>query len=150
MNKHHYSMVGITFLLLAVGLCGCNVQPVEITGDTDKVEIIDYSVTTKWHIPGYGASQSYTKSGFYKGYPQNAYEPRYIVSGTAKNIAGEYLDQIIITVFFCNLNHNQLTSKNATINDLANTYTKKFTVYLYSSNQYFENVDCVKFHVSAS
>ena len=147
--NNHLIVLGIAVLFLAVGLSGCE-ETVEVTGDADKVEIIDYSVTTKWHISGFGTFQTYSKPGFYKQYPEKAYEPRYVVSGIAKNIAGEDLDQIIITALFCDSNENQLASENTTIHDLGNTYTKNFTVYLYSSNQYFKNVDCVKFHISVS
>ncbi|UCF13333.1 MAG: hypothetical protein JSW06_03500 [Thermoplasmatales archaeon] len=103
---------------------------------------------TKWHIPGYGTYQTYSKPGFYKDYPANAYEPRYTVSGTAKNIAGEYLDKTIIDVSFCDSNGSQLASENITIHKFSNNYIKKFTAYLYSSNYYFKNIDYVKFHVT--
>lgn len=142
-------IIGISILLLDVGLSGCFEETVDVTGDADKIEIIDYSVITKWHIPGYGTYQTYSKPGFYKDYPANAYEPRYIVSGIAKNIAGEYLDQIKIVVFFCDSNEHQLASENITIHELGNNYIKNFTAYLYSSNKYFKNIDYVKFHVSA-
>ncbi len=148
MNKHLIIPV-ITVLLLAVGLSGCE-ETVEVTGDTDKVEITDYSVITEWYIPSYGTYHSYTKSGFYKHYPANAYEPRYIVRGTVKNIAIEGLDQIIITVLFCDSNHNQLALESTTIRNLGITYTKNFIVSLYSSNQYFKNIDLVEFEIDVT
>ena len=33
-------VLGVIVILLVVGLCGCN----EITGDTDKVELVSYNV----------------------------------------------------------------------------------------------------------
>lgn len=150
MNTNKYLVIlGIVVLLICVRLSGCE-ETIEVTGDTDKVEIIDYSVTTKWHIPSYGVYQTYSKPGFYKRYPANAYEPRYIVRGTVKNIAIGNLDQVIITVLFCDSNHNQLFAENTTIRNLGFTYTQDFVVYLYSSNQYFKDVDCVEFGIDAT
>ncbi|UCD13010.1 MAG: hypothetical protein JSW60_05435 [Thermoplasmatales archaeon] len=146
--KQQLAILIIATLLICFCLTGCE-EEVEVTGD-NKVDIIDYSVTTKWYIPGYGTFQTYSKPGFYKHYPENAYEPRYIVSGTAKNIAGEDLKQFVITVLFCDSNGNQLASENIIIRDLYNTYTKTFVVNHTSSNQYFKNIDRVKFHISVS
>ena len=137
-------VIGIVVLLSCVGLSGCE-ESNKVTGDTNLIKIIDVSVTTQWYIPGYGTYQTYTKSGFYKNYPAHAYNPRYIIKGTAKNIAGENLNKIIIIALFCDSNHNQLNSENTTIQELADGNTKNFEIYLYSNNQYFQQVDNVDF-----
>lgn len=138
--------VALFALFISIGLSGCE-EMVEVTGDTDKVEITDYSVITKWYITNNGTYQSYTKSGFYKNYPVNAYEPRYIVRGTVKNIAIGNLDKVIITVLFCDSNHNLLALENTSIHNLSFTFTKEFSVSLFSSTQYFNNIDLVKFEI---
>ena len=88
MNKYLITL-GITILLLVLGLSGCE-KTVEITGDTDQVEIINYSVTTEWYVP---------KSGT---------EKKFIEGETAKIISHGYLDKIIII----NLSQNQKYSKS--------------------------------------
>ncbi len=117
---------------------------------TNQIKITDISVTTQWFIPGYGTYQSYSKSGFYKNYPSQAYNPRYIIKGTAKNIAGENLYEIIITALFCDSNHNQLESENTTIQKLANANTKNFEIYLYSNNQHFGQIENIEFEIDVS
>jgi len=92
-------VIGIVVLFISIGLSGCE-ETLKITGDTHQVKIIDFSVITQWYIPGYGTYQSYSKSGFYKNYPAEAYNPRYIIKGTLQNIAGEDLNEILITAFF--------------------------------------------------
>lgn len=139
-------VIGIVVLLICVGLSGCE-ETYKVTGDTNQIKLSDISVTTQWHIPGYGTYQTYTKSGFYKKYPTQAYNPRYIIKGTAKNIAGKNLNEIIITALFCDSNHNQLNSENTTIQKLAHGNTKNFEIYLYSTNQYFKQINNVEFEI---
>ena len=142
-------VIGIVVILICVGLSGCE-ETYQVTGDTNQIKIIDVSVTTQWYIPGYGTYQTYTKSGFYKNYPAQAYNPRYIIKGTAKNIAGENLNEIIIKALFCDSNHNQLISETTTIQGLAVGNTKNFEIYLDSNNQYFQQVDNVDFNIDVS
>ncbi|MCJ7572231.1 MAG: FxLYD domain-containing protein, partial [Candidatus Thermoplasmatota archaeon] len=113
-------IVGIIVILLTVGLSGCN-QSTETKGDTDKVELVNYTVETK----AYGLN-----TGYYK-----------IVKGTVKNIGGTYINTIGIGVYFYDSNNNLLTTKSVYIYSLANSYTKDFEVAYNSFDQYYENVD---------
>lgn len=126
---------------------GCE-ERIEVEGETNLVEIIEYSVTTTWHIPGYGTYQTYSKSGFYKDYPENAHNPRYNVSGNVKNIANRYLNKINLTILFCDSDMNELGSENIAIIDFDPAQIKHFTVEYYSNKPHFKNVENVKFHVS--
>jgi len=136
------------FLISIIRLSGCE-EIIPATGDIDKVYIIEYTVTTSWYVPRYGTYENYSKPGFYKYYPDNAYKPRYIITGSAKNIAGRNLEQISITVFFLDSNEKKLTSEKTTINNLGYNHVKNFSVTLYSTNQYFKNIENIEFHISA-
>jgi hypothetical protein len=140
-----YSL-GCVFLFICLGLSGCE-ESLNVTGDFNKVKIIDYSVSTQWYIPGYGTYQSFTKSGFYKNVPAEAYNPRYIVIGKAKNIAGEDLNSIIITVIFCDSNYNHLISENTTLNGFADNTINNFEINLYLNNLHFNKIEKVKFKI---
>jgi hypothetical protein len=137
------------FLLVIFIFSGCE-EKIEVHGETDIVEIIDYSVITLWHIPGYGAYQTYSQPGFYDDYPDNAYKPRYNISGTVKNIAGRSLKEIILTVVFCDSDMKEIDSENTTLIEFGYGQIKKFTVNHFSNNQQFKNIENVKFYVSSS
>jgi len=136
------------FVLLVVISIGCQ-EEIKIYGDIDKVEITDYSITTQWYIPGYGAFQNYSKPGFYKYYPDTAYNPRYITTGTAKNIAGRNLKNVDISISYYDLNSNKIASENTTISSLTYAQSTQFTIYLYLKNQNYKNIEKIKFYISA-
>jgi len=156
MNKH-LIVIGIVILLLAVGLSGCT-ENADVSGDISKVDLVDYEVKTIWYTlgdenperPGSFPVVENERDGFYHNYPNEQYtEPKYQISGTIKNIAGEMLDRIDITAKFYDINDNYLASKSATKYSLADSYTWDFTI-MYHSGQYFENIDKVKFEFEAS
>ena len=136
----------ITFLLILF-FCGCQ-EEIKIFGDTDSVEITNYSVTTQWYIPGYGAFQNYSKPGFYKNFPDNAYNPRYIIRVTAKNIASRNLEDVVISVSYYDSQSNKITSANSSSLDLEYAQTKDFNIFLYVTNQNFKNIEKIKFYIS--
>lgn len=140
-------LIIIVFIISIVGMSGCE-EIIPATGDIDKVEIIEYTVTTTWYVPRYGSYENYSKPGFYEYYPDNAYKTRYIVEGIAKNIARRNLDQILITVFFLDSNEKKLTFEKTMIENLGYNQVKDFSVVLYSTNQYFNNIENIEFHIS--
>ena len=140
-------LMSIVIIFLSIGLSGCQ-EEIKVYGDIDQVEITDYSVTTQWYIPGYGTYQNYSKSGFYKHYPETSYKPRYIVVGTAKNIAGRNLDEIEITISYYDSNSNRLASENTTILNLGYAQSKDFIIYLYLTNENYRNIEKIKFFIS--
>jgi len=144
--KFALKSVVIAFLLIFF-ICGCQ-EEIKIFGDTDSVEITDYSVTTQWYIPGYGVYQNYSKPGFYKNFPDSAYNPRYIIRGTAKNIAGRILEDVIISVSYYDSQSNKITSENSSSFDLTYAQLKDFNIFLYVTNQNFKNIEKIKFYIS--
>jgi len=139
MNKHFLIIVIISFLLLVFGLSGC-IEEIGETG-TDKIKLLVYSVETQ------------KKSGYEKiadgfVYSEEAY--RYVVSGTVKNVAGEMLNHVKITVKFYDKNNSYLDSRVAFVYYLDDSHTGDFEIYYINNNEYFEFVDHVEFLISAS
>lgn len=108
---------------------------------TDKAKLLIYSVETQ------------KKSGYEKiadgfVYSEDAY--RYVVSGTVKNVAGEMLNHVKITVKFYDKNNSYLDSRVAFVYYLDDSHTEDFEIYYINNNEYFEFVDHVEFLISAS
>ncbi len=140
--KKQMLIIGVTLILLTVGLSGCNetklnpgpgetkgpifpneepeeekfeILPgdIEVTGDIDKIKILDYEVHTElwssmsgWYkfadglvIPSENDYNMYTVQQWRK----------YVVSGTAQNIAGETLPFVQISAHFYDDDGNPLT-----------------------------------------
>ena len=157
--KKQLLIFGILLVLITVVLSGCTQtkdltgQTSDATGDTDKVEITNYNVTTTWYIVG--EMEQHAEPGFYHDYPEDAHVTTYTVEGAVKNIAGEYLDQINITAVFCDANNNELDSKITIIRGLDNTDTKDFSFSLsefYCEHHWeigcFKDVDHISFEIS--
>lgn len=140
-------LMSLVVIILLIVLSGCQ-EEIKAYGDIDQIEITDYSVTTQWYIPGYGTYQNYSKPGFYKHYPETSYNPKYIVIGTAKNIAGRNLDEIEIKISYYDSNSNRLASENTTILNLGYAQSKDFTVNLYLTNENYRNIEKIKFFIS--
>lgn len=134
MNKPIIIIV-IAALLLAVGLSGCNEEKVEVIGDTDKVEMVSYSIET------YDNNGEKIGGGFV--HDSKAY--LYKITGTVKNIAGEMLNVIWTSAKFYDRGNNYLNSLTYAISDLANNYTANFSMTYPSSEVHFENVDSIQF-----
>lgn len=94
---------------------------VKVTGDTNKIEIVDYNWTTM--------------------------NEREEVVVTVKNIAGYTLDFIWVTTTFYDSDDNELCSEIGVIKSIPNSYTKKISIHLISC-QYFECIDHISFCVS--
>ena len=126
--KNQLIIVGIIFILLVVVLSGCN-DTNQIAGNTDKVELLDTWVDPHTAIDG-------SKYDYYMG--------------TVKNIAGYMLNTIKVTVKFYDSNNNYLFSGYDNIRNLANSYTKDFSVYINSFNDYYEYIDHVEYKFTVS
>lgn len=122
-----------------------------VTGDIDKVEILSYSVATERKL-------TYEEAGtFLPTYEKIAdgFQPnlekasRYNISGTVKNIAGEMLNEIDISVNFYDSNDIYLYSITTSKSNLPNTYTWDFIVVYMEYYDYFEDVDHISFEISA-
>ena len=146
MNKTTIFLVAILVISVSL-LSGCN-EKSETSGETDKVELVEYDVKTEW-IVEVGEQYEYsTTDGFNQNQPQNSVANRIIVTGVVKNIAGEKLGKIIIKTKFFDSNNNYLDEFSYYCWDVANSYTADFNIIY--SGQYVEDVDSLKFEFSTS
>jgi len=140
--------------VLSVGfLSGCNDQ-IDVSGETNKVTITEYSVTTEWYELGDGFKN---RSGFFHDYHQyleyySQYEAvTYRIRGTLKNTCNEYVDMIIVTASFCDKNNNVLAKTTDTNYDLPADKTRYLLLTLhYRDTEYFDDIEKVRFEISAS
>mgnify|MGYP006288368325 CR=1 FL=1 len=163
MNKKLLA-IGIILVFLIVGLSGCfDNNGGQISGDTDKVEIVSYEVITTWKEIEFGDTwkdqypEWVEKSGFYHDIPEKktitvgGYEDgryggaQYKVKVEVRNIAGEIID-VEVKAKFYDENDNHLKTKTKEIKNIANSYTGKTTFSYGESETYFDNVDSVKFN----
>ena len=144
-----YFVVGIMLMFSVIALSGCeeiyqnddvyvsgNMGTVLVTGDTDKIEIINLSVFTDHFI----ASGSYNRVG--DGMVDFEGKGRYIINGTAKNIAGKILGHFTINFKFYDSSNNHIDSKQiAHLGSLPNSYTWDFEYVYLKWEGYSQYVD---------
>lgn len=128
-------VVGYILVLLIVGFSGCSEK--KISGDVDKIELLDYSIETQKYDDGY------KKIG--DGFIHNDNASLYLITGTIKNIAGEMINSVNITAKFYDNKNNYLREENAYTGSIENNYTEGFMIKYYYNEKYFENVCGVKF-----
>ena len=149
-------MVGMIILFAAICISGCiktdnlHDQIITVTGDIDKIEITDYSVTTIWSLSDNWDDETLNNhSGFYHEYPDGIYDAIYDLKGTIKNIANSNLDEIRIIVLFCDVYNNEISRETDIIYNLSTQSTEVFRVYITAIETLnFDDVDIVKFEVS--
>lgn len=139
--KKQLIILGITFLLLAVVFSGCQDNKTDngskILGDTDKVELVMYSIET------YDKTHEKIGDGFVHDSKANYYK----ITGTVKNIAGRYLDRVYTGARFYDNNNNYLNKKVFSTPDLVINSKANFTMTYPSSDEYFGKVESVKFYL---
>jgi PKD repeat protein len=97
-----------------------------------------------------GSSSTYSVDGFsYKWENEEGMFRDYQVIATVKNVAGEYLNEIVIKAKFLDENGNDLNiERTATVTGLPNTYTKDTYFYVFDSETiYYDNVESVTFEI---
>ena len=99
--KRHLIVYGIVIILLTFGLCGCTEQ--EISGDTDEIELLEYSIVTQKY------DEEYKTIG--NGFIHSDEAEFYLINGILKNIANEILINVSITAKFYNNTNNLLYIK---------------------------------------
>ena len=151
--------VSLVFFLLIISLEGCieNYQNANedtiiideklITGDTNKVGIINYTVTTVFL--NLNDLNFFNKSGFSNLSSDNTSLERYVIKGIAKNIAGEFLDTVKIYAHFYDKNSVFLNfTAGSWAWDIENNEKWNFNI-VYDKNDYnFYYADNVKFEIS--
>jgi hypothetical protein len=133
--ENHLIISAIVFVLLIIGLCGCIEQ--EISGDIDKIELLEYSIVTKKY------EEEYKTIG--NGFIHNDESELYLINGTVKNIAGEVLISVNITAKFYNNTNNLLTKKTTYLGGIPKNHSREFAIYYFSNEEYFKEICGVKF-----
>lgn len=168
MRKQTIIVMLAVMLMVVVGLSGCteitNLDNAEQDDTSDVpasgVEIISYSVVTKWLTGGHWDDnwewipyETYFENGFYHDYSgdiQNDYNIMYLINGTVKNNAGEKLS-ITITPLLYDAYGNLLFEwyPPRIISGLPNSYTANFHFELKKEFvDYFDNVESVIFEIT--
>ena len=121
----------------------------KVTGDTDKLKITGYIVTTFWsESDTWNSTFSNKKPGFYHEYPDDVNDVIFDVEGTIKNIVSENLDTVQINVIFCDTNNITLAKENNIIHDLSSDISEEFHVYItLVETLHFTNINNVRFEV---
>jgi hypothetical protein len=153
------AIIGIIALLICVGLSGCtdssNIN--DSSSDTNKVEIVNYEVFTKWKVfvsinkTGIKKYNLIETAGIQQNEPNNTEEiDSYIVRGTIKNNAGYLLDEIEIIANYYDNNNVFLNNKSITVYNLQDTSTQGFAIKVDKNDiEYLDSVASVKLEVSA-
>jgi hypothetical protein len=141
--KKQLVIIGIVTILVSVGLSGCNES--QTSGDSSKVQLVDYTVET------YGWDYGYQYKKIGDGFVHNVYDQgRYVIKGSIKNIAVEMLNTIKITANFYDKNNIFLVSATDTIGNLPESYTGDFEVIYDNSDSYYYDIDHVEFKLQTS
>ena len=119
--------------------------------DTDKVELVSYSVAAKWgEIDNQGLFIPKEDTGFTHNIPKYGKNTYYLISGVVKNIAVEKLSSISIIANFYDTSKNFLRAEIENISDIDNSFSETFKIYYYCEEKYFDNVDSVNFEFEVS
>ena len=158
--KKQLVILGIVVLFICVGLSGCEEKTGnggDTTGDTSKVELVSYDVKTTWQEPTkysenwndpYDYVEKQQEGFFHISHPDSRYE-RYTITGTVRNIAGYKLDEIMITAKLYDSDGIYLTSSGDSVYDIPDTYSEDFEIVVSGNYEYFDNIESVKFEISA-
>ncbi len=140
--KKQLIIIGIVTILITVGLIGCQ----ESQTSNDKVQLVSYTVNTYYN---YGTIRV---EALGEGFIHNSsYADRaYMINGIIKNIAGEMLNTVVITLNFYDNDNDFLASRTYTIRYLDKSKSDNFQVIYYDSESYFDDIDSVKFEFAIS
>lgn len=139
MNKS-FKIFALTFLFLALLLSGCGENNTNIGGniygDTDKVELVSYSIKT------YNVYDEFIGDSFL----HNGNEHLYKINGTVKNIIGGLLDRVYVGFRFYDRYNNFLHSKIYLIPRAEYNNTANFKVNYAVTETGFYTVEKVDFY----
>jgi hypothetical protein len=111
--------------------CGENQTNIggRIIGDTDKVEMVSYSIT----------AYNEDKEKIGDGFLHNGNERIYVINGTVKNIIGGLLDRVYLGFRFYDVYDNFLHSKIYLMPRVEYNNTADFSVnYVYTQNGFYD------------
>jgi hypothetical protein len=134
-------------------LTGCTDQSEFISGNTNKIDIIDYHVVTQRSDSEYSSEFTLVGEGFINEMDLDTGFYRYYINGTIRNIAGTMLAEgvyekiLIITNFFDSdgvyLGRSTFVSYEA----LPANFTLDFGIICSEKYPYFSQVEDFKFEV---
>lgn len=160
--------VTLVLILIVVGLSGCtelsnqdNVEQEQDDASSSDIEIISYTVVTKWLTGGHWDDdwewipyETYFESGFYHDYSgdiQNEYNIMYLINGTVKNNAGKKLTITICPLLYDAYGNLLFEWHSRIISGLPNSYTADFSFELKKEFvNYFDNVESVRFEITVT
>lgn len=135
--RKQVAIVGILTFILSIGLTGCTERIIE-----NGVEVVTYSVETQKYDFG--------EADFIKladGFVYSKDSERYEITVTIRNVAGEMLDRIVISLNFYDKNNSYLGTKVQTIRGLDASYTEDFIITYTKYEDSFEIVDHLDFDI---
>lgn len=129
MNKH-LVVIALAILLILTALCGCIERKIEFIGDTEKVEMVEYTVEV--------LDEDMNKIGDSFDHGGKAY--MYKINGTVRNIAGERISRVWVSVKLTDRNDNYLASRTYLIPGFPSNDIKNFSLIFTYSEEYFEKI----------
>jgi hypothetical protein len=126
-----------SIMLLMVVLSGCN-ETENDNGNLDEVEIIEWYEGTYWEAGRL----------MYNGLSYNENALLYMVNGTARNLANQVLNSVIIWVKYYDINNTLLWEDGILENGVGINETWEFRSIYISSREHFKDVDHVEFDIS--
>ena len=159
--KKQLLIIGITVLLIAVGLSGCTdsnggfsttlPDGTVISGDIDKVEISNLEIITQTRET-MSADWEKLGDGFLKTVVSEGYgREQYLITATAEIISDEMFDDIEFTAKFYDIGNNQIDDEKTFAHGLpSGTIWEIKFYYLNQVGNYFEDVHHIIIEISVS
>jgi hypothetical protein len=133
--KKAIMIIKLTSICLLLTLIGCIQQEnsnkfMKTTGDTDKIELIDYSISVI-SASGQKLADNFT-------YIDGMFA--YKINGTIRSIYNNYIQKLQIRAIFYDSDENILNSYETAIYALEYQYIKEFNIYFLDKDN-FKNID---------
>jgi hypothetical protein len=132
---------------------GCTEQTGFISGDTDEIEIIDYTIFTQRSDSEYSSEFTLVGEGFINEMDLETGFYRYFINGTIRNIAGTILaegvyEKVLIITNFYDKNGNYVgRSTFVSYEAFPANFTLDFEITCSEKRDYFSQVEEFKFEL---
>ncbi len=127
--------ISIVILLILTTLGGCLERKIEFIGDTDKVEMVEYTIVAE--------DENKNVIGDSFNYNDGVYA--YKINGSVRNTAGERLSRVWVSIKFHDGDDNFLDSKTYLIIDFASNDVKDFSLTFTNDENYFRDISNIYF-----
>jgi hypothetical protein len=136
-----FTAVGIIFVFLIVGFCGCIEDEREDVSDNEKFKLVSYTVES-WKGES-GVGEEKIDDGFILTEDVNQYR----IYGTVKNLVNDKID-VLITFNFYAVNDFYLDSYTMRVDNISGKNEKTFYhIFLKDEINHFKNVHNVTLEV---